>query len=210
MPFECKERAARMRNIFYFVPLWTMVGLTTLVQCLLVWTVFRTVRRANKWRFGRQEERRSLLTSRATKRKEKKIRRQMASTKRVALQSFLYLASLDVAWMPWVVAATRNKNVENIFTDHSAFWFILSVAILQPLQGFLNCLAYFHTQIINRLACRCCKESERGPVSSKYSGARGGGSGVQNERWAISQEGDAESSVDTIETDFAASDLYDN
>ena len=220
--FECRERTYQRRDMFYFFPLWTMVGLTTFVQCWLVWTVFRTVRRANKWRFGEQMNRRRSSSIKMMKRREKKARREMASTRRVALQSFLYLASFYVAWIPWIVAANRNQHIDNVLTDHSAFWLVLCVTVTQPLQGFLNCLAYFHTTIVShvsRMACICCKKSEGEPESSN-----GGedSSGMEEGLDRANQELDNDDKEDPVDvssdsmgthdtedtTDFLASELY--
>ena len=162
MPPECKERAYRRRDAFYFFPLWTMVGLTTIVQGLLVWTVFRTNRKVTKWRFSRHQEghrRRSSSTIRKMKRRERRIRQAKQSTRRVALQSALYLASFYVAWVPWIIAANRTRTVDNVLTDHVTYWIVLCVATLQPLQGFLNCWVYFHSAIVSYvqgMAGRCC------------------------------------------------------
>ena len=151
---ECIARAHQRRNFLYFFPLWTMVGLTTIVQVILVWTVFQTFRKARKWRMAHHHggSGRRTSTIKSLKRREKRAEREIESTKRVAVQSFLYLASFYIAWIPWIIASNVHRNVDNILEDNASFWLALAVTTFQPLQGFLNCLAYFHAAITNH--CR--------------------------------------------------------
>lgn len=49
-PTECVEHVWRMRDLFYFTPLWICVGLATLLQFALFCTVRNTEAKGNKWR----------------------------------------------------------------------------------------------------------------------------------------------------------------
>jgi hypothetical protein len=123
-------------------------------------------RKANKWRFDHHTadkkaggERASATSSgvvsslkastadraakRREKRREQRAKKRLDSTQRVALQSFLYLSSFYIAWIPWTIVTHLIVDVPNVLQDNS-FWLVWTVILLQPLQGFLNCLAYFH------------------------------------------------------------------
>lgn len=181
---ECHEQTHDRRNYFYFFPLWTMVGLTTLSQALVVWTVFRTRTKANKWKFrsslksSADRKPSSVISSleHPRKRAQQTAKKRTDTTQAIALQSMLYLSSFYIAWMPWTIAANILHIRPNLLDDN-LYWMLLLVTILQPLQGFLNCLVYFKRNISEWISLQfshCCikrsskwQDEEEAPAKSQ-------------------------------------------
>lgn len=135
---ECKERVMMWRDVFYFVPLWLCVGLIAIVHFAIFWTVQGIDAKADKWRF-------SQAMSKSTsdkKTRETRPKRRLETSRRVAFQSLLYLASFIICWMPFTVAVHILPAKDSFLVNNEDFWLLVLTATLQPLQGFLNCLVY--------------------------------------------------------------------
>jgi hypothetical protein len=134
---ECRDRAYLWRNFMYFLPLWLLVGLTTIIQLAIFWTVRSTESRTEKWKFS------SVREKKASKRREQRGKRRLNSSRAVAIQSMLYLSSFFISWIPYTIASYVLQDETGVL-ESNLFWLLLFVVALQPVQGFLNCMIFFH------------------------------------------------------------------
>jgi hypothetical protein len=134
---ECQDRAYLRRNLMYFFPLWLLVGLSAVIQGAIFWTVRSTESRAEKWKFSASGEKKS------SKRREKRKKRRLNSSRAVAIQSMLYLSSFFISWIPYTISSHVLQDKKGVL-ESNVFWLILFVVILQPAQGFLNFMIFFH------------------------------------------------------------------
>lgn len=147
---ECLTRVWLRRDLMYFFPLWTCVGLTALIQFTIFWTINITERKAKKWRFSTQREdppvprpvsdrtSERFLAQRLRREQRRAVRaeRRRNNSNRVAIQALMYLGSFLVCWIPFTITTNVNRGqAVNILTTNLNFWVTFMAALLQPLQG---------------------------------------------------------------------------
>jgi 4-amino-4-deoxy-L-arabinose transferase-like glycosyltransferase len=113
---ECLAKAVLRRNVFYFVPLLICIGITTLIQACIYFTVRTAERKADRWRLS------SKMKS-STFKRMRKHKKQVKRTKIVAVQSLLYLACFYISWVPYFVTVLVLQNQNSLLSTNS-FWML--------------------------------------------------------------------------------------
>lgn len=125
---ECIDRAFKYRWAFYYGPLWTCIGLVTLLQIALFVTVWKVEGRSTRWRATGRDRR--------------------SQSAQVASQACWYVGAFYVAWLPYTSLTLTGRW----FTSDDGFGALLLVVLLTPIQGFLNSFVYRRKQIVRTAA----------------------------------------------------------